>query len=116
MEDDKVVEIFRRFVGDRAENLSGRFYPAYAISAIREALVEDWEIEGTDKIVEVDKIGQDLVDWQRNAAFLVALVLFPEEFNSEEIVEEVRRMILHIPDHIAGAKKKYDEITKFEDI
>jgi len=36
MEKDKIVKIFREIVGEKAEKLSGSFYPAYANTKITE--------------------------------------------------------------------------------
>lgn len=42
MEKDNVVEIFRELVGDKADKLSGGFYPAYPNTKITNALIKDY--------------------------------------------------------------------------
>jgi hypothetical protein len=111
MEKDKVIEIFRELVGEKAENLSGSFYPAYANSKITNALIKDRPDLSEDEIIDADSIGMDLVCWQRNAAFIVALTLFPEKFTDDEIEDEVVSLLLHMPDHIQNALKGYDKLT-----
>jgi hypothetical protein len=50
-------------------------------------------------------IGFNVGDWHGDAAFLVALHLFPERFTDEEIDEGVRRMLLHVPAHVIAAAR-----------
>ena len=51
------------------------------------------------------EIGMHAADWKSDAAFLVALHLFPERFTDEEIDEAVRSLFIHLPAHIiAGAR------------
>jgi hypothetical protein len=38
-------------------------------------------------------------------AFVVALLLFPEQFNAEEIAEGIESFLIHAPNHIAAAAK-----------
>ena len=107
----KVIEIFRELVGDKADNLSGSFYPAYANSKITGALIKDRPELSEEEIVKADSIGMDLICWQRNAAFIVALTLFPEKFTDEEVEDEVESLLLHVPDHIKNALKGYDKLV-----
>jgi len=50
-------------------------------------------------------IGINVADWQADAAFLVALHLFPERFTDEEIDEAVRSLLIHVPAHIIAAAR-----------
>ena len=111
MKKDKIVEIFRELVGDKADNLSGSFYPAYANTKITNALLKDYPDLNDDEVVEADSIGMDLVCLQRDAAFIVALVLFPEKFTDEDIQDEVLSLLLHMPDHLKNALKGYHKLT-----
>jgi len=43
-----------------------------------------------------------LSDWAQDAAFLVALHLFPERFAAEEIRDGVLALLIHVPNHIAA--------------
>ena len=112
MEKDKVIEIFRELVGVKADNLSSSFYPAYANSKITNALIKDRPELSENEIIEADSIGLDLVCWQRNAAFIVALTLFPEKFTDDEIEDEVISLLSHVPEHIKTALKGYDKLTR----
>jgi hypothetical protein len=44
-----------------------------------------------------------LSDWAEDAAFLIALHLFPERFTVKEIHEGVVALLIHAPNHIAAA-------------
>jgi len=112
IEDDKVINIFKNLIGDKANNLRGDFYPAFANSAITEALKEEYPNLTEEKIIETDSIGMNLVCWQRNAAFIVALCLFPEKFTKEEIQDEVQSLLIHMPDHIKDALVSYDKLAE----
>jgi len=54
-------------------------------------------------------IGINVADWQGDAAFLVALHLFPERFTAEEIEEGVRSLLLHVPAHVVAAARLLGE-------
>jgi hypothetical protein len=99
---DKVIAIFRELVGERASRLEGSFYPADVNSRIRESLSEG---EAGEVMLRKDAIGFHLVDWQRDAAFIVALTLFPERFTDEEIRREVDSFLWHVPAHVIEAAR-----------
>ena len=44
-----------------------------------------------------------LTDWNSDAAFLVAVILCPERFTSQEISEGIIRCMVHAPDHLMAA-------------
>jgi hypothetical protein len=50
-------------------------------------------------------IGFNVADWQAEAAFLVALHLFPERFTDAEIDAAVISMLVHVPAHVIAAAK-----------
>jgi len=50
-------------------------------------------------------IGFNVSDWQADAAFLVALHLFPERFTDAEIDEGVRSLLIHVPAHVIAAAR-----------
>lgn len=103
--DDKALEIFRELVGERAERLRGSHYPADVNTRITAALSADEEDSSGTSVLRRDGIGFHLVDWQHEAAFLVALVLFPERFTDEEICDGVESVLLHVPAHILEAAR-----------
>ena len=103
--DDKALQIFRELVSDRANRLNGSHYPADVNSRITAALSSDTTDSSDVAVLRRDGIGFHLVDWQYEAAFLVALVLFPERFTDEEIRDGVESVLLHAPAHILEAAR-----------
>ena len=103
--DDKALQIFRELVGNRADRLNGSHYPADVNSRITAALSSDAPDASDAAVLRRDGIGFHLVDWQHEAAFLVALVLYPERFTDEEIRDGVESVLLHAPAHILEAAR-----------
>lgn len=100
---DKVIAIFREIAGERAERLRSDHYLADVNSRITAALAAENPEWSEDDLVEKDAIGLNLIDWQSDAAFVVALALYPEKFTDEEIQDGVRDLLLHVPDHVIKA-------------
>ena len=112
--DIKVDAIFRELVGPLADRLSGSHYLADLSSRIATVLAKG-ETK-TEEIIKAKEIGFHLVDWQANAAFIVALALFPERFTDEEIDEGVTDFLIHAPSHVVRAAKLFGEnCDAFED-
>lgn len=101
-EADKVITIFRELVGERAEKLHD--FPADIQSRIAQALSEGKIPEGKE-ISREEQIGFHLVDWHRDAAFIVALILFPEKFTDDEIQDGIIGLLYHMPAHIIEAAR-----------
>lgn len=99
----KVQEIFTELVGARAEILRGDRFPAAIASTITAALSGPGS--GEEEILEADNIAFHLTDWQAEAAFLVALHLFPERFTPEEIQSGVEGVLIHAPAHVIEAAR-----------
>lgn len=93
--DGKVFEIFA-FAGDRRENVSPTGHAKDVITTIEDAIRSDYGDRSAD-------IAFHLSDWSSDAAFIVALHLFPERFTPEEIREGVEAIIIHAPNHLAAA-------------
>jgi hypothetical protein len=89
----KVRTIFDELAGERAPKLGMNG----ALSVIAAALADDF---GPERAAD---IGFHLSDWGEDAAFLVALHLFPERFTVEEIRDGVTALLIHAPNHIAAA-------------
>jgi hypothetical protein len=102
---DKVQEIFRELVGEKADRLRSDRYLADVNSIITTALAADNPEWSDDDLVEKDGIGQNLIDWQSDAACIVALSLYPERFSQEEVQEGVRDLLLHVPNHVLEAAR-----------
>lgn len=68
-----------------------------AMDAIAGALSDEF---GADKAAD---IAFHMADWNSDAAFILALHLFPERFTKEEIDDGVRDFLMHVPNHVAEA-------------
>lgn len=95
--EQKVLAIFHEFAGKRAGQIEVAIPTAQ--QAIAQALADEHPAE-----VARD-IAFHLTDWQSDAAFIVAVILFPERFTPEEIRSGVERFIVHAPNHTAAAAK-----------
>jgi hypothetical protein len=95
----KVLVAFSEIVGDRSRRLDPTVVATHAMDTIREAFLAKYGIE------KADDIAFHMADWNWDAAFIVALHLFPERFASQEIEEGVRRFLVHAPNHIRAACK-----------
>lgn len=94
---DKVLDIFAKLVGERARHLDGAVMAIPAMDAITAALAPEHGIE------KANDIGFHMADWNSDAAFIVALHLFPERFTPEEIDEGIGLFLVHAPNHIREA-------------
>ena len=100
---EKAVLLFREAIGSRAERLAGTVSLEDSIGRIAMALQEE-RGESSD-LLRSDDIGFHLMDWQSDAAFLVAVALYPDRFTSEEIQEGVRGFLIHAPAHVLEAAR-----------
>ncbi|HZJ13497.1 MAG TPA: hypothetical protein VFD27_00525 [Chthoniobacteraceae bacterium] len=93
----KTQRIFRKAFGDRAEFLQFSSNHTFEVSSIvKDACKRVW---GSKRAKE---IGFHVSDWTEDAAFLVALHLFPERFTAKEIRDGIESLACHIPYHVAG--------------
>jgi hypothetical protein len=93
----KVLSIFTELAGDRAQRLDGSVESTAAKDAITAALAEDY---GCDR---ASNIALHMADWNSDAAFIVALHLFPERFTPGEIDAGIGLFLCHAPNHIREA-------------
>ncbi|MCA9285248.1 MAG: hypothetical protein KDA22_08550 [Phycisphaerales bacterium] len=100
---EKVETIFAELAGDRASMLDGGRFPAVIASAVTAALSGPEASEG--EILHADQIAFHLVDWNADAAFLVALHLFPERFAPDEINAGIDLFLVHVPAHVLAAAR-----------
>jgi hypothetical protein len=98
----KVIAIFRDLVGERADRLYGSKPLDDARRALENALAADYSPE-----VAAD-VGFHLADWNWEAAFLVAVCLFPERFTPEELSVGADMVLIHAPNHLAAAATLVD--------
>jgi len=92
----KVAAIFAEIVGDRANRLDGSVIAEPAMSALAHALTEQYGEQAND-------IAFHMADWNSDAAFVVAVHLFPERFTPEELATGVGLFLMHAPNHIRAA-------------
>lgn len=92
----KVDAIFREMAGERAARLDGSVVAASAMSAITAAYADE-----NPSIAE--DIGFHMADWNSDAAFIVALHLFPERFTPSEVRDGIGLFLCHAPNHIREA-------------
>jgi hypothetical protein len=95
----KVATIFRELVGARAERLDGSRAALETMARLKEGLQPKCPDE-----VAAD-VAFHLADWNSDAAFLVAVHLFPERFTDEEIATGITAFLIHAPNHVAAAAK-----------
>jgi|SRR5690242_5071459 len=96
---EKVEAIFTELVGKRELQVRGSLRGGDVHSAIAAALSSDIRDE------VADEIAFHMVDWSYDAAFIVALHLFPERFTPEEIEAGVGLFLVHAPAHIIAAAR-----------
>ncbi|MBL8992220.1 MAG: hypothetical protein JNM63_02695 [Spirochaetia bacterium] len=95
----KVNTIFRELIGERADALLGNKPARNANDILGQALAAD-----VDEL-HADEMAFHLVDWNSDAAFLVAFMLFPERFTSDELRAAVNMFLVHVPAHVLAAAR-----------
>jgi hypothetical protein len=93
---EKVLAIFAELVGDRARRLDGGAVAEPAMTALTAALAPRYG-------GAAGKVAFHMADWNADAAFVVAVHLFPERFTPEELGEGVGLFLTHAPNHIRAA-------------
>ena len=58
-----------------------------------------------EQVLQADTIAFHLTDWNADAAFIVALHLYPERFTPEEIEAGVGMLLSHVPSHVIAAAR-----------
>jgi hypothetical protein len=93
----KVQDIFSEIAGLRADRLAGDRVAKDIIARIKSVYSDQFgpAIAST--------LGMHLSDWNSNAAFIVALHLFPERFTDDEIKTGIGAFLGHAPNHIRAA-------------
>lgn len=89
----KAMTILTELAGERAPKL--RVNGAHDV--IAGALKHEFGLE------RADDVAFHLSDWAEDAAFLIALHLFPERFDVDEIRAGVMAFLIHAPNHINAA-------------
>lgn len=89
--------IFVELVGDRATRLDPTQSQHEIIRRMSKVLAREF-----DPAV-ADDIAFHLSDWVADAAFLVALHLFPERFTDAQVEEGIESFLIHAPNHVGAA-------------
>jgi hypothetical protein len=97
--DDKVRAILVELAPDRISRLEDYRDDSPSQKKLARAL----RTEHADSIAR--DIAFHLDDWKKDAAFLLAVHLFPERFTAKEIRSGVSGFLIHAPNHIAAAAK-----------
>jgi hypothetical protein len=100
---EKVAAIFKELAGERAKALDGSALPEAITKVITVALAG--EEDGEQTFPQKEHIAFHLTDWNSDAAFLVALHLFPERFTPEEISAGISLFLAHVPAHVIAAAR-----------
>src|SRR2546425_9048658 len=91
---NKGEAILKELAGDRELRLRGPL-PA---QIVRDAIASACSADRPPKVA--DEIAFHMVDWSCDAAFVVALHLFPERFTPEEIEAGIGMFLAHAPAHV----------------
>lgn len=95
----KVWQIFADAFGDRANIFKGGIPARSANDTLGAALAED-----LDPLV-ADQVAFHMVDWETDAAFVTAFLMFPEKFTREELQAAVDMFLIHVPAHLLAAAR-----------
>jgi hypothetical protein len=97
--EQKVKVIFHELVGERADRLFAAIPPA------TDDIAHAVGIDIRDDIAR--DVAFHMSDWTSDAAFLLAVHLFPERFTREEIEAGIGLFLIHAPNHVAAAAKLF---------
>src|SRR6516162_4603306 len=95
----KVGDIFTELAGPARAKWLNPGVPSRCMGQIAKAVAS----ESGDAKQTAGNIAINVADWQADAAFLVALHLFPERFTDGEIDEAVQAVLIHVPAHVIAA-------------
>jgi hypothetical protein len=93
----KTEAIFREIAGDRAIRVDGSKSPEDVKDLVASALQRKYGEE------RARDLAFHVLDWNGDAAFLVALLLFPERFQEDEVEAGITGFLVHAPNHVPHA-------------
>ena len=67
-------------------------------------------------VLRADTLSFHLCDWNADAAFLVALLLYPERFTPADIRTAIRSFMNHVPWHMSAAAEISDRVLLVADL
>ena len=92
----EVYKILSRAFGERASRVFSPQNVAHTMHAVKTAF------RNTLKAADAEELGFHMADWGTDAAFVVALHLFPERLTAAEIRKATCSLALHVSYHAAG--------------
>ena len=92
----KVEEIFNAAFGENAARVFSAQNVAPTMQTVKQAFVPEMDSE------KAEELGFNMADWGSDAAFIIALHLFPERFTSEEIRGATSAFAFHVPYHVTN--------------
>ncbi|MBK8097671.1 MAG: hypothetical protein IPK26_11225 [Planctomycetes bacterium] len=93
---EKVNRLMQSLAGERADRVAESTLHREVIQRIKRAHLDLGAADAS-------RLGLHMSDWVSDAAFVLALHLFPEEFSDAEIREGVGQFLCHAPNHIRAA-------------
>jgi hypothetical protein len=93
----KVRDIFSELAPDKAKVLGGDRLAKNIIFRIKEIYTPEFGARNASTL------GMHMSDWNNDAAFIVAMHLYPERFTDEEIRAGIEQFLIHAPNHIRAA-------------
>ena len=94
----KVLGLFTEMAGERVSRLGEP-----AAQQTRDLLARALSAEYPSAVAQ--QIAFHLVDWHTDAAFMMAVHLFPDRFTPEELAVGADMLLIHAPNHLAAAAK-----------
>jgi hypothetical protein len=98
--ESRVLSCFMSLGEERAMRLR---VPSSSLKSLEKALAENAGLDAT----RAHDIAFHLTDWIGDAAFLVALHLYPERFDKATIAKGISILLAHAPNHLAAAAKLF---------
>jgi hypothetical protein len=98
----KVHRLFRKAFGEHAERLLFFDHQKHGSLAVEAAFLRSL------RKTRANELGFHSYDWREDAAFMVALNLFPEKFTPAEIREGIDACAIHASYHIHGMTQMLD--------
>jgi hypothetical protein len=97
----KVDAIFRELAGDRADALRGDVPARQANDVLGRSIAAESDLD----FLKADELAFNLLDWNADAAFIVAVCMYPERFTQAELAAGVGMFMVHVPDHVMAAAR-----------
>jgi len=93
----KLKAIYVEIAGDKGKAVTANRIAKNVIARIKAIYSKEYG----DRTAST--LGMHMSDWHSNAAFIVAMHLFPERFTDEEIKTGIGLFLTHAPNHIRAA-------------